>query len=123
MSRPPPLVVVFRETVSGVDCGVPYDGLTHGDLAGGEVADAEGSQRVVRFDAENDALHSAWRQLARVWATLAVIIDRAVVSGVSGYFMSARRRALISRRPVSGCRERKTSVFWPKRGQMVAAAG
>ena len=39
---------------------MPYDGLTHDDLVGGEVADAEGSSRVV---AEHDALGPAWRQL------------------------------------------------------------
>ena len=41
---------------------MPYDGLTRGDLAGGEVADAEGS-RVVSVNAEHDALGPAWRQL------------------------------------------------------------
>ena len=40
---------------------MPYDGLTHGDLAGGEVADAEGSPRVFSVDAEHDALDPAWR--------------------------------------------------------------
>ena len=42
---------------------MPYDGLTHGDLAGGEDADAEGSLRVVSVDAEHDALGLGWRQL------------------------------------------------------------
>ena len=42
---------------------MPYDGLTHSDLAGGEVADAEGSSRVVSIDAKYDALGPAWRQL------------------------------------------------------------
>ena len=42
---------------------MPYDGLTHDDLAGGEVAYAEGSSRVVSVDAEHDALGPAWRQL------------------------------------------------------------
>ena len=41
---------------------MPYNGLTHDDLAGGEVADAEGSSRVVSVDAEHDALGPAWRQ-------------------------------------------------------------
>ena len=40
-----------------------YDRLTHGDFAGGEVADAEGSQRVVSVNVEYDALGPAWRQL------------------------------------------------------------
>ena len=42
---------------------MPYDGLTHDDMASGEVADAEGSPRVVSVDAEYDAFGSAWRQL------------------------------------------------------------
>ena len=42
---------------------MPYDGLTHDDLAGGEVADAEGSSPVVSVDDEHDALGPAWRQL------------------------------------------------------------
>ena len=42
---------------------MPYDGLTHDDLAGGEVADAEGSSRVVSVDAEHDTLGPVWRQL------------------------------------------------------------
>ena len=42
---------------------MPYDGLAHDDLAGGEVADAEGLSRVVSVDAEHDALGPAWRQL------------------------------------------------------------
>ena len=54
---------------------------------------------------------------------LAVTIDRAVVSGVCSSVISARRRATISRRPVSKCRERRTSVLRPKRGRLVAAAG
>ena len=52
----------FGNCLSGVTCGVPYDGLTHGDLIGGEVADAVGSPRVVRIDADHDALGPAWRQ-------------------------------------------------------------
>ena len=54
---------VTGNCLSGVGCGVLYDGLAHGDLAGGEVADAEGSSRVASVDAENDALGPAWRQL------------------------------------------------------------
>ena len=42
---------------------MPYGSLTHDDLAGGEVAVAEGSSRVVSVDAEHDALGPAWRQL------------------------------------------------------------
>ena len=44
-------------------CGVPYGSLTHDDLAGGDVADAEGSSRGVSVDVEHDALGPAWRQL------------------------------------------------------------
>ena len=58
---PPLSCRVFGNCLSGVGCRVPYDGLTHGDLAGGEVADAIGSPRVVRVDAEYDALGPAWR--------------------------------------------------------------
>ena len=50
-------------SLSGVGCGVPYDGLTHDDLAGGEVTDAKGSSRVVSVDADHDVLGPAWRQL------------------------------------------------------------
>ena len=39
------------------------DDLTYGDLTGGEVADVEGSPRVVRVDTEHDVLGPAWRQL------------------------------------------------------------
>ena len=60
VSRPPPLSRrVTGNCLSGVDCGGPYDGLTHDDLAGGEVADVEGLSRVVSVDAESDALGSA----------------------------------------------------------------
>ena len=55
---------VSESFLSGVGCAVPYDGLTRDDLAGGEVADAEGSPRVVSVDAERDTLDPAWRQLA-----------------------------------------------------------
>ena len=37
-------------------------GLTHDDLVDGEVADAEGSSRVVSVNVEYDALGPAWRQ-------------------------------------------------------------
>ena len=64
VSRPPPLSRrVTGNCLSGVDCGVPYGSLMHDDLAGGEVADAEGSSRVVSVGAEHDALGLAWRQL------------------------------------------------------------
>ena len=42
---------------------MPCDGLTHDDLAGCEVAKAEGLPGVVSTDAEHDALGLAWRQL------------------------------------------------------------
>ena len=64
VSRPTPLS--RRATgycLSGVGGGVPHDGLMHDDLNGGEVADVEGSLRVVSVDAEHDALGLAWRQL------------------------------------------------------------
>ena len=48
---PPPSHRVSGSCLSDVDCGVSYDGLTQGDLAGGEDADAEGSPRVVSVDA------------------------------------------------------------------------
>ena len=65
MSHPPPPVSrrVTGNHLTGVGCGVPYDGLTHDHLAGGEVADAEGSPRVVSVDAKHDELGHAWRQL------------------------------------------------------------
>ena len=64
VSRPPPLSrCVSGNCLSGVGCGVPYDDLTYGDLAGGELADAEGSPWVVSVDTEHDALGPAWRQL------------------------------------------------------------
>ena len=61
MSRPPPPPSrrVPGNWLSGVGFGVSYDGLTHGDLAGGKITDAEGSPRVVRVDAEHDALGPA----------------------------------------------------------------
>ena len=42
---------------------MPYDGLTQDDLGGGEVANAEGSSRVVSVDAKHDALGPVWPQL------------------------------------------------------------
>ena len=64
---PPPPSLLSRgvpgNCLSSVGCGVPCDGQTYGDLAGGEVADAENSPRVVRVDAEHDALGPAWRYL------------------------------------------------------------
>ena len=64
VSRPPPLSCrALGNCLSGVGCGVPYDILTHDDLAGGEVADAEVSARVVGVGAEHDALGPAWRQV------------------------------------------------------------
>ena len=66
VAPPPPSPLSRRDSgncLCGVGCGVPYDDLTHGDLAGGEVADVEGSPRVVSVDAEHDALVPAWRQL------------------------------------------------------------
>ena len=55
---------MFLQTASPASgCGVSYDGLTHGDLAGGEVVDAECSPRVVSVDTEHDALGPAWREL------------------------------------------------------------
>ena len=63
VASPPLSRRVTGNYLSGVGCGVPYDGLTHDDLAGGEVADAEGSSRLVSVDVEHDALGPAWRQL------------------------------------------------------------
>ena len=37
-------------------------GLTHGDLAGGEIVDAEGSPRVGNVDAEHNVLGPVWLQ-------------------------------------------------------------
>ena len=56
---PPHSRRVSGNCLSGVGCGVPFDGLAHGDLAGGEVAETEGSPRVVSVDAEYDALRPA----------------------------------------------------------------
>ena len=62
MSRPPPPSRrVSVNCRSGVGCGVPYDSLTYGVLAGVEVTDAEGLSRIVSVDAEHDALGPAWR--------------------------------------------------------------
>ena len=54
---------VTGNCLSSVGCGVPYGSLTHDDLAGGEVAGAEGSSRVISVGAEQVALSPAWRQL------------------------------------------------------------
>ena len=62
--RPPPLSRrVTGNCLSGVVCGVPFDGLTNYDLAGGDVADTDGSSRFVSVDAEHDALGPTCRQL------------------------------------------------------------
>ena len=63
VSRPPLSHHISENFLSGVGCGAPYDGLMHGDLAGGEVADAAGSPRVGRVDVEHDALDPMWRKL------------------------------------------------------------
>ena len=64
VSRTPPLSRrVTGNCLYGIGCGVPYDGRTHDNLARGEVADAEGSSRVVNIYVEHDALGPAWRQL------------------------------------------------------------
>ena len=64
VSRPPPPPRrVTVNCLSGVGYEMPYDGLTHDDLAGGEVTDAEGSSRVVSVEAEHDALSPPWRPL------------------------------------------------------------
>ena len=69
---PPPPPFCRRVTgnfLSGVGCGVPYGSLTHDDLAGGEVTDAEGLSRVVSVNVEHEALGPAWRQLVlRFWS-------------------------------------------------------
>ena len=67
---------------------MPYDSLTHDDLAGGEVTDAEGSSRVVIVDAEHGALGPAWRQLVLGFGSPQV-------------FDGSKRNEVIERRPVS----------------------
>ena len=61
---PPPTFIrrASGNCLSGVGCGVSYDDLTYDDLASGEVADAEGSPRLVSVDAKHDALGPTWRQ-------------------------------------------------------------
>ena len=59
----PPLVIVTENCLSGVGCGVPYGSLKHDHMAGGEVADAEGSLQVASVDVKHYALGPAWRQL------------------------------------------------------------
>ena len=65
MPPPPPPFSrrVSGNCLSGVGWGVPYDGMTHSHLAGGEVADVEGSPRVVSVDVKHDTLGLAWRLL------------------------------------------------------------
>ena len=64
VAPPPPFSRrVTGNCLSGVGYGVPYVSLTHDDLAGGEVADGEGSSRVDSVDVEHDAFGPAWRQL------------------------------------------------------------
>ena len=63
-TRPPPFSHrVTGNCLSGVDCGVPYGSLMHDDLAGVEVADAEGSSRVVSVDGEHGVLGPTRHQL------------------------------------------------------------
>ena len=88
VAPPPPIGRVTGNCLSGVGCGLPYDGLTHDDLAGGEVVDAEGSSRVVDVDAEYDALGPAWRQLV-IGFELPQVSD------------DSKRNELIEREPVS----------------------
>ena len=62
--RPPtPSRRVTGNCLSGVGCGVPFDGQTNDDLASGEVANADNSPRLVSVDAEHDAFGPPWRQL------------------------------------------------------------
>ena len=73
VSRLPPFSHrVSGNCLSGVSCGVPDDGLTHDDLADSEVADAEGSPRVVSVDVEYHALGPTWCQLVLGFASLQV---------------------------------------------------
>ena len=63
VARPPPhLVAVSLETASAVLAVGCHMSLTQDDMVGGEVADAEGSSRVVSVNVEYDALGLAWRQ-------------------------------------------------------------
>ena len=84
---PPPSRRVSGNCLSGVGCGVPYDGLTHDDLAGGKVADVEGSPRVVTVNAEHDVLGPTWPQL--------------VLGFGSPVSNSSKRDEVIERGPVS----------------------
>ena len=67
VSRPPPppphFIAASLETASPASAVGCHVGLTHDDLVGGEVADAESSSRVVSVNVEYDALGPAWRQL------------------------------------------------------------
>ena len=103
---PPPSHRVSGNCLSGVGCGVPYRGLTHDDLAGGEVADAEGSPRVVSVDAEYDALGPAWRQLMLRFESPQVsdgskrkeVIERGPIPTQSSYGETPRLRGIIVQR-------------------------
>ena len=124
VAPPPPSRRVTGNCLSSVGCERSYGSLTHDNLAGGEVADAK---RFVAGSYCRCRARCTWPRVAptcaRVLVALVVTVDRVVVSGVCSSFISARRRALISERPVSGRKERKTSVLRLKRGRMVAAAG
>ena len=65
VSRPPPHFSrrVTGNCLSGVGCGVPYGGLTHGGLVSGEVTYVDGSLRIVSVGAEHNALGPMWCQL------------------------------------------------------------
>ena len=103
---PPPSHCISGNCLSGVGCGVPYHGLTHDDLAGGEVADAEGSPRVVSVDAEYDALGPAWRQLVLGFESPQVsdgskrkeVIERGPIPTQSSYGETPRLRGIIVQR-------------------------
>ena len=124
---PPPSRRVTGNCLSGVGYGVPYDGLTHDDLAGGEVTDAEGSPRVVSVDVEHDALGPAWRQIVLVfwspWSSPSITLSLAAFAAFAAPSYRRDGGPMTLRKPVSGRKERKTSVLWPKQGQMMAAAG
>ena len=78
---------VTGNCLSSVSCGVPYDDLTHDDLGGGEVANAEGSSRIVSGDVEHDTLDPAWRQLVlgvwSPWPSLSIALLFAVFDAPS----------------------------------------
>ena len=103
---PPPSHRVSGNCLSGVDCGVPYHGLTHDDLAGDEIAGAEGSPRVVSVDAEYDALGPAWRQLVFGFESPQVsdgskrkeVIERGPIPTQSSYGETPRLREIVVQR-------------------------